>query len=131
MIRRPPRSTRTDTLFPYTTLFRSTNVQESENSSNRSSGDRNLRYGFYAEKKLTTSKILLSFRQNTSFQQSENTNSRNTFDRYYLFNDSTVNQGILQLTNGNNTSINNTLNVQVPLREHFNWDVYADRKSVV
>src|SRR3546814_3472650 len=30
MIRRPPRSTRTDTLFPYTTLFRSNimNVQE-------------------------------------------------------------------------------------------------------
>src|SRR3546814_4521222 len=26
MIRRPPRSTRTDTLFPYTTLFRSHNV---------------------------------------------------------------------------------------------------------
>src|SRR3546814_4359382 len=28
MIRRPPRSTRTDTLFPYTTLFRSINVDE-------------------------------------------------------------------------------------------------------
>src|SRR3546814_15114172 len=27
MIRRPPRSTRTDTLFPYTTLFRSLGVQ--------------------------------------------------------------------------------------------------------
>src|SRR3546814_4911599 len=27
MIRRPPRSTRTDTLFPYTTLFRSTSWQ--------------------------------------------------------------------------------------------------------
>src|SRR3546814_9351806 len=26
MIRRPPRSTRTDTLFPYTTLFRSTGL---------------------------------------------------------------------------------------------------------
>src|SRR3546814_21152519 len=26
MIRRPPRSTRTDTLFPYTTLFRSTGI---------------------------------------------------------------------------------------------------------
>src|SRR3546814_6465678 len=26
MIRRPPRSTRTDTLFPYTTLFRSANL---------------------------------------------------------------------------------------------------------
>src|SRR3546814_8722687 len=28
MIRRPPRSTRTDTLFPYTTLFRSLGRQE-------------------------------------------------------------------------------------------------------
>src|SRR3546814_2740345 len=28
MIRRPPRSTRTDTLFPYTTLFRSVPRQE-------------------------------------------------------------------------------------------------------
>src|SRR3546814_12267165 len=28
MIRRPPRSTRTDTLFPYTTLFRSTLMSE-------------------------------------------------------------------------------------------------------
>src|SRR3546814_2087677 len=30
MIRRPPRSTRTDTLFPYTTLFRSTMSPEWE-----------------------------------------------------------------------------------------------------
>src|SRR3546814_3189375 len=29
MIRRPPRSTRTDTLFPYTTLFRSHGVRPS------------------------------------------------------------------------------------------------------
>src|SRR3546814_9821812 len=28
MIRRPPRSTRTDTLFPYTTLFRSVILQD-------------------------------------------------------------------------------------------------------
>src|SRR3546814_1060258 len=28
MIRRPPRSTRTDTLFPYTTLFRSTDDRD-------------------------------------------------------------------------------------------------------
>src|SRR3546814_8797823 len=28
MIRRPPRSTRTDTLFPYTTLFRSEGYEE-------------------------------------------------------------------------------------------------------
>src|SRR3546814_14816806 len=30
MIRRPPRSTRTDTLFPYTTLFRSHELQLAE-----------------------------------------------------------------------------------------------------
>src|SRR3546814_2231860 len=30
MIRRPPRSTRTDTLFPYTTLFRSKRGTETE-----------------------------------------------------------------------------------------------------
>src|SRR3546814_9982252 len=32
MIRRPPRSTRTDTLFPYTTLFRSTSTPTVEAS---------------------------------------------------------------------------------------------------
>src|SRR3546814_13339790 len=31
MIRRPPRSTRTDTLFPYTTLFRSRRAVEMAN----------------------------------------------------------------------------------------------------
>src|SRR3546814_1636936 len=33
MIRRPPRSTRTDTLFPYTTLFRSSYKAKHENLS--------------------------------------------------------------------------------------------------
>src|SRR3546814_5461318 len=32
MIRRPPRSTRTDTLFPYTTLFRSERVAQAKDS---------------------------------------------------------------------------------------------------
>src|SRR3546814_8636435 len=35
MIRRPPRSTRTDTLFPYTTLFRSTGSHSRESSRRR------------------------------------------------------------------------------------------------
>src|SRR3546814_20459131 len=40
MIRRPPRSTRTDTLFPYTTLFRSivTGLGEADESGVRSRG---------------------------------------------------------------------------------------------
>src|SRR3546814_5083353 len=35
MIRRPPRSTRTDTLFPYTTLFRSATIPPTPPASNR------------------------------------------------------------------------------------------------
>src|SRR3546814_5709354 len=42
MIRRPPRSTRTDTLFPYTTLFRST---IGGNLSTNAGGNAVLRYG--------------------------------------------------------------------------------------
>src|SRR3546814_2797162 len=38
MIRRPPRSTRTDTLFPYTTLFRS-RAERYRRCSNRRRGD--------------------------------------------------------------------------------------------
>src|SRR3546814_9731039 len=34
MIRRPPRSTRTDTLFPYTTLFRSARGMSDEDAAN-------------------------------------------------------------------------------------------------
>lgn len=102
-----------------------TNVQESENNSNSSSGSRNLRYHFNAEKKLPTSKILLSFQQNFNIDRSESTNSRNSFNRYYLFNDSTVNQGILELNLGNRTSITNRFNVQVPIHEQLNWDIYT------
>src|SRR3546814_5764485 len=35
MIRRPPRSTRTDTLFPYTTLFRSRDDEAQEDQAER------------------------------------------------------------------------------------------------
>src|SRR3546814_17386916 len=38
MIRRPPRSTRTDTLFPYTTLFRSIHALSAASSSRSCSG---------------------------------------------------------------------------------------------
>src|SRR3546814_8101867 len=44
MLRRPPRSTRTDTLFPYTTLFRSPAAFEMRERA-RDAGPRNLRRG--------------------------------------------------------------------------------------
>src|SRR3546814_1270972 len=40
MLRRPPRSTRTDTLFPYTTLFRSSDMADGEIPWPRSGGAR-------------------------------------------------------------------------------------------
>src|SRR3546814_3831905 len=40
MIRLPPRSTRTDTLFPYTTLFRSVGQPVAEHGSHRNTGSR-------------------------------------------------------------------------------------------
>src|SRR3546814_9787013 len=39
MIRRPPRSTRTDTLFPYTTLFRSEIADQPEDRGERAEVD--------------------------------------------------------------------------------------------
>src|SRR3546814_5858839 len=39
MIRRPPRSTRTDTLFPYTTLFRSPPAQDHRSQRARPAAD--------------------------------------------------------------------------------------------
>src|SRR3546814_16142569 len=46
MIRRPPRSTRTDTLFPYTTLFRSILLANCEKLY-----DLNIRYRFQSRRK--------------------------------------------------------------------------------
>src|SRR3546814_13721475 len=40
MIRRPPRSTRTDTLFPYTTLFRSPSISQRRKAVLRQAQDR-------------------------------------------------------------------------------------------
>src|SRR3546814_12661079 len=39
MIRRPPRSTRTDTLFPYTTLFRSFHAAKNDPKMEGAAGD--------------------------------------------------------------------------------------------
>src|SRR3546814_1189522 len=62
MIRRPPRSTRTDTLFPYTTLFRS--VLDAQNKATRIAldmgvleGTRNLNYKVQGASALQLSEV--------------------------------------------------------------------------
>src|SRR3546814_14518876 len=52
MIRRPPRSTRTDTLFPYTTLFRSENERLKEGYAAPREGRRAVAAAFCTEDKL-------------------------------------------------------------------------------
>src|SRR3546814_1650465 len=44
MIRRPPRSTRTDTLFPYTTLFRSLSPMNPQDLAKRQAAEAALAY---------------------------------------------------------------------------------------
>src|SRR3546814_12968867 len=57
MIRRPPRSTRTDTLFPYTTLFRSfLNADGTANGFNNEAGMEAFQYlydTFHGENRIT------------------------------------------------------------------------------
>src|SRR3546814_2352246 len=68
MIRRPPRSTRTDTLFPYTTLFRSPDGVDLEAQS-------------YAEKDRYTDLVWLAGR--TAFDRLRRyTDAQAMFDRY-------------------------------------------------
>src|SRR3546814_7309795 len=50
MIRRPPRSTRTDTLFPYTTLFRSRRRRRAEQSEGRGHGADEARSGRHLQR---------------------------------------------------------------------------------
>src|SRR3546814_7143431 len=45
IIRRPPRSTRTDTLFPYTTLFRSFDLASGQEIGRTSGGSANEQFG--------------------------------------------------------------------------------------
>src|SRR3546814_5712062 len=61
MIRRPPRSTRTDTLFPYTTLFRSTVCRPAKNFFlHGGSNIINLKYFVHSDKTNTYFATLIS-----------------------------------------------------------------------
>src|SRR3546814_15190296 len=76
MIRRPPRSTRTDTLFPYTTLFRST----------KSAGDTMARGGLYKSDVQKARATLLVQGKHPSIDALRvalgNTGSKTTIHRY-------------------------------------------------
>src|SRR3546814_8034026 len=69
MIRRPPRSTRTDTLGPYTTLFRSRKVSVAVYSRQILTARRRLIGGFYAyDNQMKTTKLDASCSDTTDAQ---------------------------------------------------------------
>lgn len=102
-----------------------TQVREGENQNRSARLNRRYQYNFYAEKKFTRSKMLLSLSHSLENRVSRNTNEASSFNHYYLFNDSTVNQGVLTFGNTNEMRIGNTVNLQMPLRKELNWDWYA------
>src|SRR3546814_1106914 len=65
MIRRPPRSTRTDTLFPYTTLFRSFTFLSPKQTLGRKA--REALIAFWLEAWLTKDEILERYLSNAYF----------------------------------------------------------------
>jgi len=100
-------------------------VREGENRNNSARSNRHYRYNFYTEKKFPRSKILLSLNHSLDNRMAQNDNETNSFNHYYLFNDSTVNQGVLRWGSTNEMRIANTVNVQIPIRKELNWDWYA------
>src|SRR3546814_3394203 len=80
MIRRPPRSTRTDTLFPYTTLFRSTTAasRATTRSSERLNSARCRTVPLHPASTLTPAKSPQprnrgSLREDTAMEEQDNT----------------------------------------------------------
>src|SRR3546814_9048045 len=82
MIRRPPRSTRTDTLFPYTTLFRSSissiMTSHSQDSLMPRSRERCWRQESYARSEEHTSELQSLMRISYAVFCLKKKNSRNT-----------------------------------------------------
>src|SRR3546814_6736818 len=70
MIRRPPRSTRTDTLFPYTTLFRSLSTTASRVSTATSSSSGSTPARARARARLTSLQAATRSEEHTSELQS-------------------------------------------------------------
>lgn len=100
-------------------------VQESEGHNRSSGNSRNYRYSFHAEKKFPDSKLLLSLNHRLNDRVSGSETLGNSWNRYYLFNDSTVDQGTLRRYDNNALSVNNTLNLQIPIVKKLNVDVYG------
>lgn len=116
----------TNELNEYNTLREGDiNVSEGWNRGEGRREQSNYRHNFYIEKKFPKSKVLLSFRQNTNSRKADRGNTRSSLGRFYLFNDSIMDQVLLRQGNSDNLSVGNSLDAQVPVRKDVNWDWYA------
>src|SRR3546814_9544008 len=111
MIRRPPRSTRTDTLFPYTTLFRSLLLQHLHQLPNIAEleialEDRADRLGFgFIDDELSVADVIAERHRATHPRSEEHTSELQSLMR--------ISYAVFCLKKKNTTITTNTLNVSI------------------
>src|SRR3546814_11629980 len=82
MIRRPPRSTRTDTLFPYTTLFRS--CRDCARTDHNNSASQKERTGFRLHERISPYPFELASRNHSSTDSRELLDNSGCLSRCFL-----------------------------------------------
>lgn len=92
-------------------------------------GNRNTRHSSYSHRILAEKKFpnkwLLSLDHSYSSNSSNGEANTLTQNRYYLFNDSLIHQEEITRTHGKGFALDNRLNVQIPLGENVNFDVFT------
>lgn len=102
-----------------------TPVQDGNNESNTNNRNNSYNHNFRLEKKFSASKMVLTASSSLNTSIGNNRNINTSLNHYYLFENSIIDQSIIRTTNTDNTRINNSLNLQIPLVEKFNVDVYT------
>src|SRR3546814_7386935 len=115
MIRRPPRSTRTDTLFPYTTLFRS-QAQSYERSSTAGKAQREEKWvhGSRSEEHTSELQSLMRISYAVFCLKKKNNNNNNMIQRHqsaYISSSKYITQNY---TNRTRSQLHNKTNIQSP-----------------
>ena len=93
-------------------------------------GDRNNRRSSYSHRILAEKKFpnkwLLSLNHSYSSNNSNGETHSLTRSHYYLFNDSLIHQQEMMSTQGKGFELQNRMNLQIPLGDNVNFDVFAN-----
>lgn len=105
------------------------NEDQPVTNSNNNSHNENLNNGYNhrirAEKKFQN-KWLLSIVHSIRTNKTETENINASFSRFYLLNDSLVDQENLSTTIGSNHNMSNKINLQIPINKKINFDIFSE-----